>query len=85
MYTNSTLLRITNLSERGAVSEILASLSMLREKNKLISGASLSVRAVSKRFTNPAQHFLTTNLKSEFKEIDLRFNDSSIIATITPK
>jgi len=79
------LLRITNLNERGAVIEILAALSKLREKNKLTSGAALSVKAKSARFSNPAERFLTKNLKSSFKSIDLRFKSNTIIATITPK
>jgi len=85
MYTSSLLLKITDLIERGAVTEILGSLSKLKEKNRLRSGASLSIKADSSRLTANAQKFLAVNLKQGFNVVDLRFENSSIIATITPK
>jgi hypothetical protein len=87
MYTDPLLLSVTNLNERGAVFAITADLAKLAEKGRLTSGAALSIKNESPRFTKSAKKLLTNDLTGKFTNIDLKFikNSSVIIATVTPK
>jgi len=87
MYTNPQYLRIRNLSERGAAVAILASIGKLTEKKRTLSDSPFSVKASSPKLTKNAQIFLSSNLKSNFKEIAFRFIEKTgmMVVTITPK